>query len=435
MTSDVLEPILDRRIEAPPAVDAESPVAMAPARIVLYGMNYAPELLGVGRFSGELGAYLARLGCGVTAITSPPHYPSWSTSLPHRAGRYGRETIGGVEVVRCPIWLRKGMRGLSRLLAPASFALSSLPVAFWQIGRHRPDVVLVVEPTLLVAPAALVAATLFGAKTVLHVQDLEVDAAFAVGHLRGAGWLNLMRRVERFLISRFDAVVTISHQMQRKLEEKGVEPRRLSLVRNWVDLEKIRPTDGPNPFRNELGVPETTLVALYAGSVGAKQGLDVMLDAAARLAAETGILFVIAGDGPAKDGLAARYGHLRNVRFLPMQPEDRLGALMNFADLHVLPQSCGAADLVLPSKLGGMLASGRNLLVTADDNTELHDFLNGAAVLVPSGDSEAMAREIARLARDRPAPPTQRLRDLAGEFDAKRSLPRFAALLGALVRS
>ncbi len=321
------------------------------------------------------------------------------------------------------------MRGFARLIAPASFAVSSAPIAFWRILRTRPDLVLVIEPTLLVAPVALLAAVLCGARTVLHVQDLEVDAAFAVGHLRGERWRRAALWIERRLLSRFDAVVTISQRMRDRLRDKQVVPERLAIVRNWVDLESIVPRDGPNAFRDELGISSDTFVALYAGSVGAKQGLDVMLDAAERLRTEPAILFVVAGHGPATEGLTARYGRLPNVRFLPMQPESRLCELLNLADVHILPQTRDAADLVLPSKLGGMLASGRDLLVTADAGTELHTFLSGTATLVSAGDSESLAREVCRLARERVVPDVANLRALAAEFDSRRSLPRFAALL------
>jgi colanic acid biosynthesis glycosyl transferase WcaI len=214
-----------------------------------------------------------------------------------------------------------------------------------------------------------------------------------------------------------------------RLEEKGVAGERLRLIRNWVDLKKIRPMSGANRFRTELQIPDGTFVALYAGSVGAKQGLGVMLSAAERLVAEPNIMFVVAGDGPAKDGLVGRYGHFPNVRFLPTQPEERLSELLNLADLHLLPQTRGAADLVLPSKLGGMLASGRPILVTADRGTELYDFLDGHAIIVPAGNEMQMASEIRRVASARSMQPPPELAKLATAFDSEHSLAEFSTLL------
>jgi Glycosyl transferase 4-like domain len=118
------------------------------------------------------------------------------------------------------------MRGVWRALAPLTFALTSAPTAVWRIFTTRPDVVLCVEPTLFSAPAALLAAKIVGAKTVLHVQDLEIDAAFAVGHLRGGILRKIAKLFEGAVLRSFDRVVTISNRMRDSLESKGVLSQR-----------------------------------------------------------------------------------------------------------------------------------------------------------------------------------------------------------------
>ena len=242
------------------------------------------------------------------------------------------------------------MRGIWRLLAPLSFALTSARVALWKIVTERPDIVLCIEPTFFVAPAGLLA-KFTGARTILHVQDLEIDAAFAVGHLEGDRLKSFVLRLESWLLRRFSSVITLSGQMRERLIAKGVAANRIGLVRNWVDLTKIKPLAEPNVFRAELGLSGADFAVLYAGNIGAKQALGVVLDAARQLAGVAQVHFVIAGDGPEKQHLMQSYADLPNVHFLPLQPEERLCELLNLANLHVLPQSRGAADLVLPSKL------------------------------------------------------------------------------------
>ncbi|WP_377298182.1 WcaI family glycosyltransferase [Rhizobium sp. SGZ-381] len=363
-------------------------------RILIYGMNYAPELAGVGKYTGEIAEYLAAEGADVTVVSTPPHYPGWAVQKGYRNG-YSTVKENGVHVLRTPLLLRRKMKGVWRLLAPLSFAASSAPVVFWQILRRRPEAVFCVEPTLFAAPVAQLAAKLVGARTVLHVQDLEVDAAFAVGHLGALGFLKKLGfAFERFTLKRFDKVITISNRMADKLVEKGVKPQNMALVRNWVDLSHIYPMTEESPYRAELGFTKSDFVVLYSGNIGAKQGLTVLLDAAEKLKGEANIHFVIAGEGPLKDELQARYGTLPNLRFLPFQPYARLNEFLNMADLHALPQDKGAADLVLPSKLGGMLACGKPVLVTADDGTELAEFARGVAIVVPPGDFDRLAHAI-----------------------------------------
>ncbi len=406
-------------------------LAKAPTQrpeILLYGMNYAPELIGVGRYSGEIGAYLAERGFRVRVITTPPHYPGWRVDPPYRALRYSREWLEGVEIRRCPILLGKTMRGFWRLVAPASFAVSSAPLALWTLLVDRPRIVLCIEPTLLVAPIALVA-RLYGARVVLHVQDLEVDAAFAMGHLSGHRLQKLVQAMEAWLLRRFSSIVTISHQMAKRLAGKGIDPKHIGIVRNWVDLGQIKPLEGPSRLRAELGLSEADFVVLYSGTIGAKQSLDVVLAAARELDGHAALRFVIAGEGPEKARLEKDSADLGNVIFLPLQPEERLCELLNLADLHILPQCRGAADLVLPSKLGGMLASGKPLLVTADAGTELFEVLTGTAILVPAGDSTAIAREIRALAATGAHPSLGDGRSLAEAFAREKCLESFHAFL------
>ena len=364
------------------------------------GINYAPEIIGVGRYAGEIGAYFAARGHQVEVIAAPPHYPSWRVEPPFRAGAYAWERREGVDVLRCPIYATGKARGLARILAPVSFALSSAPAVAWRILRTRPDVVFCTEPTLLSAPVALVFAKLVGARTVLHVQDLEFDAAFAVGHVKAGLVRRMAQLFERHTRRGFGRVVTISNRMRDKLVAKGVPADRVCVVRNWTDTSAIRPLQGANAFRGELGLSEDEFVALYAGQIGAKQALHQVFAAAEAMVDHPRLRFVIAGDGPLKAELVARYGHLPNVRFLPLQPEERLCELLNLADLHVLPQDANAADLVLPSKLAGMLASGRPVLATAATGTELHDVLSGFALLVPPGDATALVQALRSAASD-----------------------------------
>lgn len=408
--------------DAIPWNEAVSANKAAARRILIYGINYAPEPIGVGKYTGEIGAYLAQQGELVDVITAVPHYPGWVVHNGYY-NRYMAEEIDGTHVIRCPLFLRSKMGGIWRLMAPLSFALTSAPVAIWRILRTRPDAILCVEPTLFSAPIALLAAKLVGARTILHVQDIEIDAAFAVGHLRGGVLAWIGNWFERMTLKQFQTVVTISNRMRERLQDKGVPAKRLSVIRNWVNLEKIKPLPGHSPFRAELGLSGDDFVVMYSGNIGPKQAPHLILEAASRLIEQKQIVFIIAGEGPEKGKLLNDYGHLPNVRFLPLQPEDKLCEFLNLADVHVLPQLAGAADLVLPSKLGGMLASGKPCVVMADAGTEMYEFLGGTAELVPSGNAKALADIIKQIASGKGCHCVERQKQLAQDLTAEKSLP------------
>lgn len=374
---------------------------MAPKRLLLVAINYRPELTGIGKYTGEMAEWLVEKGWEVRVITAPPYYPSWRISPDYSGWRYRRETIRGVLVMRCPLWVPSRVSSLKRILHLLSFGLSSLPVILWQCWYWRPDTVFTVEPPLCCAPAALLGARLARARSWLHVQDFEVDAAFNLGILHSPRLRKWILAFERLLIGRFDLVSTISNSMLERLRHKKVSASKQMLFENWVELERIYPLTTISPLRKEWGVKDSDIVILYSGNMGEKQGLEILIEAARKLQDRIGMVFLLCGDGAARVRLEKLAEDVGNIQFKQLQPVERLNDLLNLADIHVLPQRADAADLVLPSKLTNMLASGRPVVATAAEGTQLAEILANCGTLVPPGNSEALASALISLTQSK----------------------------------
>lgn len=366
-------------------------------KILIYGINYAPELTGIGKYSGEMAEWLAAAGHEVRVISAPPYYPEWDVQAPYRAWRYQREQRNGVTVFRAPLWVPRKVSGLKRLIHLATFALGSAPALFAQ-WRWKPDVVWITEPPLFCTPAALAFCRMRGASSWLHIQDYEVDAAFALGVLKGERSRRAVLAVERWLMQRFDRVSTISQRMMERARSKGVAPGRLVALPNWADISAIRPLGRRSRFREQLGIRDDQVVALYSGNMGGKQGLEILGDCALALRERDDIHFVFCGTGPGREALEARCAGLPRVSFMNLQPVEQLGDLLGLADIHLLPQRADAADLVMPSKLTGMLSSGRPVIATAHEGTELATVVARCGLVVPPEDPEALVIAIRVLA-------------------------------------
>ena len=368
-------------------------------RILIYGLNYAPELTGTGKYTAEMAEALQQQGHDVHVVCAPPYYPEWKIAPGFSGWRGARETRNQVRVWRAPLWVPARPSGLKRMIHLASFAAASLPAlatrAFW-----RPDIVMAIAPSLLNAPAALALARVTGAHSWLHIQDFEVDAAFDLGLLKSPRAGRFALAVERALLRRFDVVSTISAKMVERAIAKGVAPSNVFSLPNWVDISAIYPLDRVNTFRVELDIPDNAKVVLYSGNMGAKQGIEILADAAAALSVRQDIVFVFCGNGATKADLQNRCEGLANCRFIPLQPVKRLNELLNLADVHVLPQRGGAADLVMPSKLTGMFASGRAVIAMARPGTELYNVVEPRGVTVPPEDVDALTEAIEALVAD-----------------------------------
>lgn len=368
-------------------------------KILVYGINYAPELTGIGKYTAEMAETLAEQGHAVRVVCAPPYYPEWRIASGYAALRYSTEQRRGVALWRAPLWVPSRPSGVRRIVHLASFALSSLPLMLRQ-ALWRPDVVICIAPSLLNAPAGWLVARMTGAHAWIHIQDYEVDAAFNLGMLKGSLLKRMVLALERGLLKRFDTVSTISGKMIEHAARKGIDTRRLVHFANWADTHSIYPLKRPSELRATLSISSNATVVLYSGNMGAKQGLDVLAEAAQRLVSRDNLVFVFCGNGPARDDLIARCGGLGNCRFMELQPVSRLNELLNLADIHVLPQRADAADLVMPSKLTGMFASGRAVIAMASPGTELHDVVARRGVVVPPGDPDALASAIDALAGD-----------------------------------
>lgn len=370
-------------------------------RVLIVGLNFAPELTGIGRYTGDMAAWLAEQGHAVRVVTSYPYYPHWRLAPGYPTWRWSRErTEAGVEVVRCPLWVPRAPTGLTRALHLVSFALSSGPVALWQALRFRPDLVFTVEPSILTAPFALAAARLCGADSWLHVQDLELGAAERLGLLNGNRWTaRLAGALYRRTLRAFGRVTTLSERMRAKLAELGRPAERIGLFPNWLDTARYRPVDAA-AMRAELGLDPDSVCVLYAGNLGEKQGALSLLDLASLLEGDSRIRLVICGAGAVRSRIEARLAHHPNVALLDPLPEERFVELLSAADIHLLPQRRGITHYVMPSKLAAMMASGRAIVAQADAGCAIREMLKAGAVFVEPEATEEMARMVRALADD-----------------------------------
>lgn len=377
-------------------------------RILIYGLNYAPELTGIGKYTGEMSSWLAGRGHDVHVVTAPPYYPAWSVREDYRGKLYCTEKVPGEPIVyRTPLYVPAKPTGLKRMVHLFSFMLGSFPVMLRQI-LWKPEVVFTVEPTFFGAPLALLVAQAAGAASWLHIQDFEVDAAFDLGLLPAKGLIhNFALALEGFFTRSFTRVSSISHKMVERILSKGVPVSRTILFPNWVDVDAIypKPQDTPNSFRRELNLEEKIII-LYSGNMGAKQGLELLAPLAETFENDRRVHFLFCGDGAFRPQLETLVAHRPNVTLLPLQPFARLNDLLNAADIHLLPQRAGAADLVMPSKLTGMLSSGRPVIATADPGTQVSRVISGnspeeaCGLVVPAEDEQTLHAAVQRLIDD-----------------------------------
>lgn len=377
-------------------------------RILISSVNYAPEPTGIGKYSGQMAAWLAGRGHDVHVVAAPPYYPHWRVDRAYQGRGYAVETRDGVRVHRAPILVRGAERvsTAARLLTESSFTVTStLPWARLAWSRPRFDVVVAVVPPLQSAAWPAVYAAARRIPLLIHVQDLQVDAAVRLGFFRrNPGLASALYRAEGVVLRRAARVTTVTEQMRRRIVDKGVDSGRVGVFQNWADPVPVGSAADADRVRRGLGLTHEDVLVLYSGNMGEKQGLGLVLDAAQALEAETSIKFAFFGNGVARTALErdAVSRHLANVSFNDLVPAEELPALLAAGDVHLVPQRRDAADLLMPSKVANILSAGRPFIATSEDGTGLAEVVSasGAGVRVPPDDVDAFVQGIRALAAD-----------------------------------
>lgn len=375
-------------------------------RVVVWGINYAPEFTGIAPHSVALCEFLLQQGHDVEMVTSFAYYPTWQKRPEDRARLYRTDVINGVPVHRCWHFVPRRVSALKRILHEGSFVFTSTLRALF---LRRPDVFVVVSPPLLLGVAGWLVGKLKRAPFVFHVQDMQPDAAVGLGMLKANWFTRALYGLEAFAYRHAARVSGITQGMLRTFRGKGVPDAKLVYFPNAIDLKTDEAPPQQGGFRKRHGFAEDEFLAVYAGNLGVKQGLEVLLETAALLR-EQRIRFLICGDGAQREALAARAAEMKlpNFSMLPLQAGGDYRALLVDADVCFITQQTGAGNSFFPSKLLGLLAESKPVVTVAAPECELALSLveGNFGVNVPPGQPRELAAVLEALAKDR-----QRLAD------------------------
>ncbi|MCI5194741.1 MAG: colanic acid biosynthesis glycosyltransferase WcaI [Candidatus Electrothrix sp. AW5] len=375
-------------------------------KILVCGINYSPELVGIGKYTSEMVEWLAASGHECRVITAFPYYPMWFLFRGYSGLRYCKEEINRVTVYRCPLWIPKKLTTIKRIIHLLSFTISSCPVLCLQLFFWRPDLVICIAPSFLAAPSVVFFSKLAKVKSWLHFQDFEICAMFGTGMASNLKKIdNLAHTMQRVVTKRFDRVSSISHTMCVSADRRCVNREKVILFPNWVDTELITPNVDDIYFRKKWKISLTRKVILYSGNLGEKQGLENIINVASFLRQRHDILFVIVGDGACKKKLqqCATVKELINLRFYPLQPKRYLPSLLRMADIHLVIQKSGVSDKLLPSKLTAIFSAGGHAIVTAHKYTELGKIImknNKIATLIEPDNIVLLSSAIVKLVEE-----------------------------------
>jgi colanic acid biosynthesis glycosyl transferase WcaI len=366
-------------------------------RVLILTQFFPPEVGAAQTRLHTFASGLAARGHTVEVICEIPNHPQ-GVIHPGWEGRPLRRRAGdGFTAQHVWVYTRKEKTTKKRLLFYGTFAALATIVG---CARPRPDIVFASSPPLPVAAAAALIARRHRVPWVFDVRDLWPKAAVAIGELSN---LRMVRWAERFEQTVYEdaAAITVTTEPFRALIAARVgAPNKVLLIPNgttrlWVEGAQLEVS------RSELGLDDGPFLLTFAGHIGAAQGLEAAVDAAALLGDDFQLLLL--GDGPARAALERRARSLRTGRILfrdQVEPELAVRYLRASDALLVSLAAHPTLASFVPSKLFDCCAVGRAVIVAADGESQRLAATAGAALGVPAGDARALADAVRRLRDD-----------------------------------
>jgi colanic acid biosynthesis glycosyl transferase WcaI len=373
-------------------------------KIKIIGINYFPELTGIGPYTTGIAEGLAEYGHDVSVVTGLPHYPEWRIHDAYRSGRSYREIVNGVTIDRLRHYVPSNPSPRNRIRMEASFARAALATKI-----DRSSVVIAVSPALLATAGVVAAARLRRVPVGVVVQDLYSRGVVETGAMDGKS-ADMAAQFEARVLRAASGVSVIHDRFVTVLNNIGVDSPALTVIRNWTQL---RVSDGPTPLdfidvRRRYGWGADELVIVHAGNMGVKQGLDNVVATARLAAAELPrgtIRFVLVGDGNQRCRLQEDGEGIPSLEFIKPLPDKEFRDVLHAADVLLLNEKPGVGDMAVPCKLTTYFTTGKPVVAATDQSSAGAGEIRAAraGVIVAPDDPRALLEAALSIGRNKTA--------------------------------
>jgi colanic acid biosynthesis glycosyl transferase WcaI len=365
-------------------------------RVVVCGINYAPEKIGIAPCNVALCEHLAGKKNDVTMLTAFSYYPRWKKRKEDVRRLFGSETINGVRVLRCWHYVPERLTPAKRIFHEFSFVASSFLRA---LCLPRPDLWIVVSPPLLSTIAIRLICFLRGGRYLLHLQDLQPDAAIHLGMIRSTRLIRVLRAAEWGGYSGAWRISVITGGMRDVLCKRGVAREKIIHFPNGAYPVKA-PAEGE--FRVAYRVSRESFLVVYSGNIGVKQGLHGIVESF-RHVRNNAVQLIVCGEGAEKRRLLEFASGMPNVRSANLLEAEDYHKMLADANLMIVTMAPGSGSSFFPSKLFTACAAGKAIVAICDSDSELARIVetNCCGVVVPHGDCKKLAATFDDLAGSR----------------------------------
>jgi colanic acid biosynthesis glycosyl transferase WcaI len=389
-------------------------------KILFLTDNFPPERNAAASRVYERALHWVKWGHQVTIVTCHPNFPEGRIYEGYTNSWYKRESIDGINVIRVKTFIAANSGRFRRIFDFLSFMVMGTLAGVWQ-PKH--DVVAATSPQFFTAVAGWAVGLIRSTPFVFELGDLWPESIRAVGVFRANALIWPVEQLELFLYRQSARVVALTDSFKDNLVDRGIDPGKIDVVINGVELSRFMPRLKDADLLNAHNLGAKFVIG-YIGTHGMAHGLENVLDAAEYLATacpRAHFLFVGAGAERTKLIEIAERKGLKNVTFISAQPKHEITRYWSLCDVALVHlKNHPTYKGVIPSKIFEAMGMGLPVLLVAPEGegTKIVRAEN-AGVVVDAEQPRQLSDAVSRLEADRPS-----LQNLAE--NSRRAAPRFS---------
>ena len=364
-------------------------------KLLVSSMTFAPDHSGIALYATDFATYAAEQGHAVTVVTGFSWYPKWVKRPEDERKLFRTDSYKGMKILRGYLYVPKNVTTITRMLQEISFIFFAF-FNFLRAGKQ--DAIVVFTTPINLGVLGVLFQKLWKAKLIINVQDLQLDAAKSLGMLGKLPIIDIMNGVEKYSYRNASLVTSISTAMVELIHKKEIEEKATYLWPNWINVAEANGQGVKGKFREKFPAYADKIIIGYAGNIGIKQGLFVLIDLSEKFRARKDIIFLIIGQGGDAENLK-KYAQLKgttNLDFIDFLSQEDYYNFLSDVDIVFISQKKDSGDVYFPSKLLGIMAKEKLIFVSADTESEIYKVItqNKLGVSSDFGDTAQMEMQL-----------------------------------------
>jgi len=342
-------------------------------KLLVYAHYFYPDVASTGQILTELSEGLQK-DFDITVICVVPSY-SGKVPEQYKKKRIYKEKYQSINVIRIRVPDFDKGKKFSRIKNIFTYFFNAILVTF-RVGRQ--DIVFSIsQPPILGGVLGVIGKIIKRSKFVYNIQDFNPEQTKVVGYSKNKIILALAMMIDKFSCKCADKVIVVGRDMQETLR-KRFNNKRVPYnvcINNWIDEKSIYPLPENNEniakFREKYGLSDKITI-MYSGNIGLYYDLENLIKVVGRFKDRTDVVFAFVGDGTIKKHLVnyVNSNNIDNVKFIPYQDKKDLIYSLNAGDVHLVVNSKGIKGISVPSKIYGVMATGKPVFGILEKGSE-----------------------------------------------------------------